>query len=346
MMVRDTENIENLILKIIWNKTDDFAELLNLANLDILKNLSGADLSGTNLRGISFEGADLTETDLRNASLNFANLTNANLYLANLEEADLSYATLKNVNLIGVKLNNTNFSGVDLTTAKLDNTGRHYLSVNGFLKNRGEWTTQFPALRAFSNDFSDKDLINSVINGNEVAQKNFFMRFSRSIFHSIRNILWSSKIILSREEIEDLQQTVFLEIIEKNYKKLRLWRGEARLSTWLYIITRGVVLNYCRKFLKDDKKTEGRDIPFGSLENALIDYSMMIDFERKEAYELIENSFNTLSNKKQSVLIMYYCDEMSTSEVAKILGITKSGVYYLIHKALMELRSKIDQKKE
>src|SRR6266704_3470592 len=64
-----------------------------------LADLSGADLSGTNLHGFDFihtllGGANLSNSDLSEAILSYADLGNADLSGANLRRADLSYAHL------------------------------------------------------------------------------------------------------------------------------------------------------------------------------------------------------------------------------------------------------------
>ena len=92
-------------------------------------NLSGADLSGADLREADLSGADLREAnlsraDLRRADLRYANLRGADLRGAYLRYADLSYADLRYANLSGADLSYAdlryaNLSGADLSGADL-----------------------------------------------------------------------------------------------------------------------------------------------------------------------------------------------------------------------------------
>jgi hypothetical protein len=102
-------------------------------------NLSGANLSFTNVRNIALWGADasrvnLEDADLSGAELAFANLSGAlinstklngaHLLGADLSEADLSFANLEkadlaSANLSGADLMGTNLSGARLLSAKL-----------------------------------------------------------------------------------------------------------------------------------------------------------------------------------------------------------------------------------
>ena len=92
------------IQKLIEADTDDFFELGKLIGLDPLKDLAGADLHGTNLRGADLSRANLSKTNLREA-----NLSGADLSEANLSGAALSNANLTDADLSGAKVNNTHF---------------------------------------------------------------------------------------------------------------------------------------------------------------------------------------------------------------------------------------------
>ena len=62
-------------------------------------NLSGADLSGTDLSEANLSGADLRWANLSGADLRWANLSGADLRWANLSGADLSGADLRGADL-------------------------------------------------------------------------------------------------------------------------------------------------------------------------------------------------------------------------------------------------------
>jgi uncharacterized protein YjbI with pentapeptide repeats len=76
--------------------------------------LSGANLSGFNLREVDFTGAYLAEANLSWAFLNQAKLSGANL-----RRADLRNASLNNADLNGVILSGANLSKADLRLAQI-----------------------------------------------------------------------------------------------------------------------------------------------------------------------------------------------------------------------------------
>ena len=86
--------------------------------------VTGAQLQGEGLRGVSARHAflmkaDLREANLREANLAYANLKNANLYGANLQEAMLASANLQEANLVGANLQEADLVGANLQEATL-----------------------------------------------------------------------------------------------------------------------------------------------------------------------------------------------------------------------------------
>ena len=87
-------------------------------------NLSGADLSHTDLAFV-----DLSGFNLAHANLSHANLTGANLNNTNLAHADLSRANLSRANLSNTDFSHANLSGVSLTK-NLEDLGDRLSSIN------------------------------------------------------------------------------------------------------------------------------------------------------------------------------------------------------------------------
>ena len=90
-------------------------------------NLERADLSGCNLTNADLSGAKLRLTDLEGANLSGADLSDTNLTLANLQDANLIRANLQDANLYvskmtGANLKGANLNGADLNNAEVSNT--------------------------------------------------------------------------------------------------------------------------------------------------------------------------------------------------------------------------------
>jgi uncharacterized protein YjbI with pentapeptide repeats len=89
---------------------------------EIVKNkfkLRNLDLSGSNLSGTDLSKAYLIFSNLSGSNLSNVNLNGANLIFANLSDVNLTGANLTGANLTGANLSNTNLTGANLTGADL-----------------------------------------------------------------------------------------------------------------------------------------------------------------------------------------------------------------------------------
>ena len=113
----------------------------NLAKVEQLPNLDGADLSGvdfkwanlclTNLPNVDLTGADLRWTSLMDINLKGANLTGADLRWANMDGVDLSNANLTGADLRRTTLAGANLSHTDLRGAIVDGTNLDEADLTG-----------------------------------------------------------------------------------------------------------------------------------------------------------------------------------------------------------------------
>ena len=133
--------LKQLIQQIYTANTDQIAELVQLAKLNLKTDLAGANLLAANLTGIDLNGANLKRANLRGVVLTDADLSEANLSYVNLGGADLSGAYLENANLSQANLYRTSFaianliganlSDANLQEANLSNTSLNLAEVKG-----------------------------------------------------------------------------------------------------------------------------------------------------------------------------------------------------------------------
>lgn len=100
--------------------------------------LASSDLSGVDLQWADLTGARLTGADLSEASFLWANLSGADLWWANLSGAYLSEADLDGADLSEANLSEANLSGADISQARFFNTN---LSGATFSKASSKSTT-------------------------------------------------------------------------------------------------------------------------------------------------------------------------------------------------------------
>lgn len=101
------------------SETEDFFELCEIADINPLTDLAGADMRGVDISGKDFTGADLTHTDLREVKAVGTRLVNAKLADAELQNADFRGADLSGADLTGADITGADFSSAKITEEQL-----------------------------------------------------------------------------------------------------------------------------------------------------------------------------------------------------------------------------------
>jgi len=148
----------------------------------------------------------------------------------------------------------------------------------------------------------------------------------------------------TREDAEDVCQEVFL----KAYRSLDGFRGESKVSTWLYRIT----MNACHDLMS--RKAYKTTRPSDDLEHPASGDPMFHDRRssspgtRAEASvigEHIEQALGTLTPRERSVFVLRHYEDLSMKEIAGILKITDGTVRSTLFRALQRLQKELSQYK-
>jgi len=69
-------------------------------------------------------------------------------------------------------------------------------------------------------------------------------------------------------------------------------------------------------------------------------------FEAKESKEALRVAVHRMPERERAVLMMYYYDGLTLTEIGGVLGVTESRVCQIHTKALRQLRSKLADRAE
>ncbi|WP_375237927.1 RNA polymerase sigma factor [Aurantibacter sp.] len=145
------------------------------------------------------------------------------------------------------------------------------------------------------------------------------------------------------EDAEDIAQDVFIEVFNSIHK----FKGNSKLSTWIYRITTNKCLEFIRKH-----KTKKR---FGFLQS-LFSEDFSIDktnyhtdikhpgivLEQKETSATIFKAINTLPEQQRLVFTLHKIDGKSYKEISEIIEKSINSVESLMHRAKHNLKQKLD----
>jgi RNA polymerase sigma-70 factor (ECF subfamily) len=146
------------------------------------------------------------------------------------------------------------------------------------------------------------------------------------------------------QEAEDLVQDVFKTFLER----LDSFEGRSQLRTWLFGILHRKALEHRRASIIDDRM-DPIDEVFESRFDAKGNWTRPpADLERlilsKEIGELIRGCMGGLSASQREAFVLREVEEMDTSEICKILGVSVTNFGVLMHRARARLRECLETK--
>ena len=129
--------------------------------------------------------------------------------------------------------------------------------------------------------------------------------YKEQLYYQIR------RMVLSHEDADDLLQNTFI----KAWNNLEYFRGEAKLSTWLYRIA----LNECLNFLNKQRAQKHLSIE-ESEANLLNQLESDPYFDGDQTQLLFEKAIQTLPEKQRIIFHLKYFEDMKYNEISEIMG--------------------------
>ncbi len=146
-------------------------------------------------------------------------------------------------------------------------------------------------------------------------------------------IYWQiRKMVGSHEDANDLLQNCFI----KAWNNIHNFRGDARMSTWLYKIAVNESINFLNKEKQRRGMTENGDDSF-LLQNMESDGFIDGDSLQKE----LQTAILKLPEKQRIVFNMRYYDEMKYEEMSEILGTSVGALKASYHHAVKKITAAI-----
>lgn len=179
----------------------------------------------------------------------------------------------------------------------------------------------------------DQHYINLVMKGDTNAFAVLVDRYKDMVF------TLSLKMVKDREEAEEVSQDTFLKI----YKSLNKFNGESKFSTWIY----KVAFNTCLDRLKKNKRLQPVTALDEFTEQETISLMNILDaIEDKERRQMIQDCLHLLPGEDSFLLTLYYFEEQSLDEIAKIINITSNNVKIRLYRSRKKLASLLKDRLE
>lgn len=176
------------------------------------------------------------------------------------------------------------------------------------------------------NSYNEKEVTDLL--QNKETQKEAFShivaQYSEQLYWQIR------RMVLSHDDTNDLLQNTFI----KAWINIDYFRGEAKISTWLYRIA----LNECLTFL--NKQRAASTIPIDAPEADTVN-KLEGDpyFSGDETQLLLQKALLTLPEKQRMVFNLKYYQEMKYEEMSEIFGTSVGALKASYHHAVKKIEN-------
>lgn len=189
---------------------------------------------------------------------------------------------------------------------------------------------------------TDRELVKKIQNRNQTAFRELVEKYQYMVINTCHNFLHD------RDDAEDLAQEVFIEV----YLSIQKFRGDSKLSTWLYRITVNKSLNFIREnkkkqFLKNigEAMSGERNLISQNQDESQTQSEEKIELEKK--YEILHKAINSLNKNQRIAFTLHKYDNLSYKQISEVMGRSLSAVEALIHRAKRNVQKTVlDQYKK
>ncbi|MCC7417758.1 MAG: sigma-70 family RNA polymerase sigma factor [Acidobacteria bacterium] len=169
----------------------------------------------------------------------------------------------------------------------------------------------------------ERELVERCRRGDETAFQALVERYKDLVFALI------ARTVLDRSRAEDLAQDVFLRV----HRGLPYFRGEARLSTWIYRIVANVCLQERSRPAVSIRQTP-LDSPGAQVASASIDRR----FAELELRDRVEKAIARLPARARLLIAAHYLEGVRYEELADALALPLGTVKTQLFRAKQQLR--------
>lgn len=178
---------------------------------------------------------------------------------------------------------------------------------------------------------NDAELVEQVLNGNENAFRFLVAKHQRLVLHVV------GRIVRRQEDVEDVCQEVFIKV----FRKLKRFRGDSRLSTWIATIAYNTGISHIRKQLRQNEHSydEQPALIIAEKDDSINQKIVEKEEVKKYLLELIEE----LPVNYRTVLTLFHLEEFSYKEIEQITGMPEGTIKSYLSRARKILKEKMEK---
>ncbi|MFV0501697.1 MAG: RNA polymerase sigma factor [Bacteroidales bacterium] len=170
----------------------------------------------------------------------------------------------------------------------------------------------------------DFQLAQEISKGNHKAFEDFFEQYKLKVMNLCYGMLHN------RDDAEDLVQDIFVELYTSSGK----FKGNSKLSTWLYRIAVNKTINHIRK-----NKIKNLFLNIDDKSNVFVEEERVdLTIEEREKIAELHKFIDKLPSKQKIALTLFVYDELPQKEIAEIMGVSVNSVEVLVFRAKQSIK--------
>ena len=181
---------------------------------------------------------------------------------------------------------------------------------------------------------SDKELLDRIRNKDHDAFKHLVDNYNSLVLNTCNSFLHNF------EDAQDISQEVFIEV----YKSIEKFRGESKISTWLYRISVNKSLNHIRKNKRNSIFQSIESIVWSQKNNidnlSEIDESEN-DSETNKRSKILYKAINSLPQNQRIAFTLSKLESMKYKKISEVMNVSISSVESLMFRAKKNLQKKL-----
>jgi len=184
----------------------------------------------------------------------------------------------------------------------------------------------------------------------DINESNLLERLRRGDDSAFREVVEASQglvyntalgIVQNQEDAEDVAQEVFVQL----YESINSFKGESKLSTWLYRITVSKAMDHLRR-KKRKKRFAFIQSLFGANEELIHDPPDFVHpgvaLDNKEKSRELFRAIDKLPAKQKIAFTLNRVEGLSYQEISSIMNLSIASVESLLHRARKNLRKTLE----
>jgi RNA polymerase sigma-70 factor (ECF subfamily) len=181
---------------------------------------------------------------------------------------------------------------------------------------------------------TDKDLVKKIKNNDRHAFKELVENHQKLVMNTCKGFLHNE------DDAHDVSQEVFIEA----YRSVKKFRGDSKITTWLYRIAVNKSLNFIRDNRKH-RRLSDIDIMTGKNEKHISTHLNPnlpdTEIENRERSRVLYSAIDELPTNQREAFILNKYENLNYKEISEIMNKSISSIESLLFRAKKNLQVKL-----